>query len=870
MSGIFINYRGDDSQTAAALIDRELTARFGSDQVFLDARSIPAGSDFVEELLGRVRACSVLLVVIGPHWLTLTDVAGERRIDDPEDWLRREIAEAFVHGVRVIPVLMDGVQLPAEADLPDDIAGLSRRQYVPLRRRYTDVDLSFLVKRIIDADPELAELAAVGQEPDGHNKVDGTVIDPVVHARTVQGGVHVHPERPQVIPRQLPAAPKLFAGRAEELAALTDVLDKATTGGASVVISAIGGLGGIGKTWLALHWAHQQVERFPDGQLFVNLRGFDPSGEPMPPAVAVRSFLDALGVEPTAIPIDLDAQIGLYRSLVADRRMLILLDNARDTTQVTSLLPGTPACTVLVTSRRRLATLITTHGAQQLALNVLPQAEARQLLADHLGQDRLLAEPDAVTELLECAAGLPLALSIVAARATAHPDFPLSVLAEELRDHATRLDGLDAGEIPVNLRAVFGASYNALPVETATLFGLLGLAPGPDISLAAAGSLMGLPAARVRRLLRELETAHLVVQPTPGRYRMHDLIRLYAADHADLQPKVNTEAALRRLVDFYLHTAHSGDRLLDPHRDPIEIDPPAPGCRPHRLPDRTEAWTWYGAEYRCLLAIQLLAADRKLHTAVWQLAWAMDTILLRRGLLHDLHAMWQTGLAAALHGSDPIAISRAYRRLAMACTQLGRHDDARDHLHRALDTARSCGDLNAQAHTHYALTMAWQRQGDDQPALEHATSALRLYRLLQQPVWEADMLNWVGWFSARLGNYQQAHTHCQAALTQFRHHSHRGGEASTLDSLGYIAHQTGQHAQALEYYQQALTLIRNLGDAYHEADILNHLAEPHVALKQLDQARDIWQQALELYHEQHRLEEAKHVQQQLDELAESK
>jgi tetratricopeptide (TPR) repeat protein len=866
MSGIFINYRGDDSQTAAALIDRELTARFGSDQVFLDSRSIPAGSDFVEELLGRVRTCRVLLVVIGPHWLTLTNKAGHPRIDDSQDWLRREIVEAFAHGLRVIPVLTDGANLPTEGELPDDIAGLSRRQYVPLRRRYTDVDLAFLVKRIVEADPELAKAAAVSQGLDIHNKADG--IGPVVHAHNVQGGVHVRPVRPQLIPRQLPAAPTLFAGRAEELAALTDVLNKATAGGATTVISAIGGLGGIGKTWLALHWAHQQIDRFPDGQLFVNLRGFDPSGEPMPPAVAVRGFLDALGVEPAVIPIDLDAQIGLYRSLVADRRMLILLDNAHDTTQVTSLLPGTSACTVLVTSRRRLASLITTHGAQPMSLNVLPQAEARQLLADHVGQDRMLAEPDAVAELLECAGGLPLALSIVAARATVHPDFPLSVLAEELRDHATRLDGLDADEIPVNLRAVFAASYNALPVETATLFGFLGLAPGPDISLAAAGSLMGLPVAQVRRLLRELETAYLVVQPTPGRYRMHDLIRLYATDHADLQPKVNTEAAVRRLVDFYLHTAHSADRLLDPHRDPIEIDLPAPGCRPHRLPNRAAAWTWYGAEHRCLLAIQLLAADRELHTAVWQLAWALDTIHLRRGLLHDLLAMWQMGLAAAQHDSDPTALSRAYRRLAMACTQLGRHDDALDHLHRALDTAHSCGDLLAQAHTHCALTMVWQRQGDDRPALEHATNALRLYRLLQQPVWEADTLNWVGWFSARLGNYQQAHTHCQAALTQARRLSHRGGEASTLDSLGYIAHQTGQHAQALEYYQQALTLIRNLGDAYHEADVLDHLAQPHVALKQLDQARGAWKQALELYQDQHRLREAEHVQQQLDELAE--
>ena len=217
MGGIFINYRGEDSQTAAALIDRELTARFGSDQVFLDCRSIPAGSDFAEELLERVRACGVLLVVIGPHWLTLTNEAGQRRIDDPGDWLRREIVEALAHGRRVIPVLTDGVTLPAEAELPDDIAGLSRRQSVPLRRRYTEVDLGFLVKRIADAEPELAKVATRRQAA------------------------------AKLVPQQLPASVAYFAGRSGELAVLTDLLHQRVNAGGTVVISAIGGTAGVGK-----------------------------------------------------------------------------------------------------------------------------------------------------------------------------------------------------------------------------------------------------------------------------------------------------------------------------------------------------------------------------------------------------------------------------------------------------------------------------------------------------------------------------------------------------------------------------------------------------------------------------------------------
>src|SRR5499433_1362295 len=348
MGGVFINYRGADSDTAAVLVDRELSARLGCDRVFLDSRSIPAGADFAEELLGSLRACSVLVVVIGPRWLTLTDKAGRRRIDDPGDWIRREIAEALSAGLRVVPVLTGDAALPAEADLPADIAGLSRRQYLTLRHRYTGPDLEFLVERITEVDPELAKIAAL---------------------RQAMGRV----------PRQLPAAVAHFAGRAGELAILTDLLrgwtDRGSTeGGGTVVISAIGGTAGVGKTALAVYWAHRVADRFPDGQLHVNLRGFDPSGQVMAPAEAVRRFLDALQVPPERIPVDLDAQAALYRSQLAGKRMLVVLDNARDTAQVRPLLPGTSTCLVVVTSRNQLTGLIA-DGAHPITLDLLTDDE---------------------------------------------------------------------------------------------------------------------------------------------------------------------------------------------------------------------------------------------------------------------------------------------------------------------------------------------------------------------------------------------------------------------------------------------------------------------------------------------------------------
>ncbi|MFL6120012.1 BTAD domain-containing putative transcriptional regulator [Actinophytocola sp.] len=339
-------------------------------------------------------------------------------------------------------------------------------------------------------------------------------------------------------PRQLPAAPWPFTGRGAELDSLSARLDSAA---GTTVISAIGGGGGIGKTSLALHWAHRHADRFPDGQLFVNLRGFDPSGAPTAPAAALSGFLIALGV--TDVPADVDARVGLYRSLVAGRKMLVLLDNAADTNQVVPLLPGSATVTTLVTSRHPLTGLLACHGATAVPLDVLSDAEALELLAARLGPDRLAAEPEAVAELVEHCGGLPLALGIVAARVLASPRTPLAQLAAQLRSPTTRLDCLDTGDAGLDLRTVFGLSYRDLTPDTTRLACLIALAPGPDISASAASALIGRDAGP---MLRELETAHLISQSAPGRYRMHSLVRTDARERAAALP---VDDALRRLID---------------------------------------------------------------------------------------------------------------------------------------------------------------------------------------------------------------------------------------------------------------------------------------------------------------------------------
>ena len=663
------------------------------------------------------------------------------------------------------------------------------------------------------------------------------------------------------VPRLLPAAPAPFVGRRDELDRLDAALT-ASTADASVVVSAIAGTGGIGKTWLALHWAHRHADQFPDGQMFVDLRGFSPDIAPMDPAVALRGFLEALGVEPGRVPVAPHARAALFRNLLADRRMLLVLDNAVDTAHVIPLLPGSGTCTVVVTSRNRLPGLITGHGARHLPLDVLSYTEARALLANRLGATRAVAETAAVDRLIALCGGFPLALGIVAAHANTRPHVRLAALAGELRDLG--LDALDDDDPTASLPAVLSWSHDALTTDQAGAFALLGIAPGPDIGLAAAVGLTGLSPNDTRTVLRGLEQASLISQDANGRYRMHDLIRRHAADTARHLPAEARDAALRRVVDFYLHTAHDADRHLNPHRDPIRLDPPAPDVHPHPLPDDQAAMAWFDTEHRCLVAAQRMAATGRWHRTVWDLAWTMETFHRRRGHLRDRLAVWRTGLDAAEHLLDPAAHILTHRLLGRANADLGRHDEAIDHLHQALALAEHHHDRTNQAHAHRTLAAAWVLRGDDRRAHDHAVHALRLCRALGNPVWEARALNAVGWYAARLGDHDQAREHCQAALALFRRHHDPEGEATTLDSLGYIDHHTGHHARAVDHYHSALALLRDLGATYQEADTLDRLGHPHAALGQHDQARGAWWEALELYRRQARDEDAERTQRQLD------
>ncbi|EOD67672.1 Transcriptional regulator, SARP family protein [Amycolatopsis vancoresmycina DSM 44592] len=657
-----------------------------------------------------------------------------------------------------------------------------------------------------------------------------------------------------------PPPPRRFSGRERELAELT----RAAAADGVVAVSAIGGAGGIGKTWLALHWAHRSADDFPDGQLYADLRGFDASGPPARPEAVVRGFLEALGVPPSSLPLAAEAQYGLFRSLTEGRRLLIVLDNARDTGQLVPLLPGRSACVVLVTSRNRLPGLVATHGAATVTLDVLDPADARRLLTRHVGRARADREAGAVAELLDHCSGLPLALGTVAARATGNPGFPLRALADELHDTTARLDGFDAGELSANLRAVFSASYGVLGLEARRLCGLLGPAPVPELGGPAVAGLAGWPAAKAAKVLRELENAHLVGQPRPGRYRMHDLIGLYATERAraDL-PAAERAAALDRLADHYVFTAIAADRVLRERTEVVALGPPAEGCAPESPPDIGAAMAWLAAEHDALLAIQAVVAAQGEHPRVWRLAQALALFHWRRGLFAEDLVSARRALAAAEELGDAAATAVVARNLGYDLLRLGDRDGAAAHLERARRIAEEHGLTEALAHTYGVLTHLADLGDDHRTAIGYALQAARLFRSIGRNGDEANALNAMGRHYAMLGEFGPAREYCTTALEMLVRRGDRRYEVCALHSLGYIAKRTGRYAEALRCFRRSIPVHHDIGDEFAEANAQVDIAEVHAAMADPAAAETAWRTALAMFETQNRTADARRVRARL-------
>jgi len=687
------------------------------------------------------------------------------------------------------------------------------------------------------------------------------------HRVSVDGGSAVGKRLPP--PAQLPHSMPGFSGRDAEISWLNGLLpaDRSDTGG-TVVITAIAGTAGVGKTALAVHWAHQVRDRFPDGQLYVNLRGFDPAGSAMEPTEAIRAFLDAFAVPPDRIPIDLDAQAALYRSLLAGRRVLIVLDNARDADQVRPLLPGTPSCLVVATSRNQLLGLVATAGANPLGIDLLSADQARRLLIGRLGAHRVAAEPAAVDQIIGSCAGLPLALSIVSARAAANPRRLLAELAEELLETRGGLSALHGGDQSTDLRAVFSWSYHALSAPAARLFRLLGLHAGPDIGAPAAASLAGVPVTSARTLLAELVGAHLLTDRSRGRFTFHDLLRAYARELADTNDSAGERrSAIHRVLDYYLSSAYRADQLLHPNRDDtVTLTPADPLVTPEEPAGHQQALTWFETEYPVLLAALRRAASEGFDAHTWQLAWALTSFIDRRGLWHDAVAAQGVALEAADRLGDVYAQAITRSCLARANIRLRRYEDGHAHQVRALELHTQLGNLVGQAHSHRIIAWVLDQQGSYRDALLHSQQAFELFRTAGHRTGQARTLNAVGWFHIQLGENEEGLMHCQRALDLQRETGDQVGLAETLDSIASACHHLGRYQEAVAHYQQAADLRHELGFRHIEASMLGRLGDVHRANAHPGAAAAAWQRALAILDELG-LPEAMQVREKLDSLS---
>jgi DNA-binding SARP family transcriptional activator len=668
-----------------------------------------------------------------------------------------------------------------------------------------------------------------------------------------------------VVPRQLPAGVRHFVGREPELKQLDTLLSQDVPGG-TVVITAISGTGGIGKTALALRWSHEVAAEFPDGQLYVNLRGYDPGGVPLTPAEAVRGFLDSMGVPPTEVPESLEAQAALYRTMLADRQVLILLDNARDPDQVRPLLPASAGCLVIVTSRSALTGLSITDGAVTIPLGLVSQAEAEALLAARLGPDRLMAEPTAVARLISLCARLPLALAITAARAAANPTIPLASFAAQMSSEHDRLDAFDIGDPTTSVRAVFSWSVSQLTPGAAGLFRLLGLHPGPDFTAAAAASLAGLPSAEAHGLLAELARASLIDEHVPGRYAFHDLLRAYAAEQAaSRESPSDRQRAVSRLLDHYLYTARPAGALIFAEDLPLpELAPLTdPGVSPELTETTLVAIGWFRAEHQVLIATTALAASSGADRYAWQIPCTMTQYFRAVGRTRDWASLDDVALAAATRLREDQALGRVYFSIGTRCRITGAYDEAIGYLRQSMSHFQAIEDLASQASVHLALSSVYrsrrellpQSVPDDVPAaLTHASEALEWFYSAGDRTGEARALADLSNHYLALGELQTAKDYCTKALALNVEIGHMTGQVDALDTLGRIHAGLGDYDHAIAYFQDALSTCSQAGIPVRPPHILESLGDAYLANGDPGSARATWEELIDYVHRQQRSE----------------
>jgi DNA-binding SARP family transcriptional activator/tetratricopeptide (TPR) repeat protein len=650
------------------------------------------------------------------------------------------------------------------------------------------------------------------------------------------------------VPAQLPAAPATLVGRSEQFTMLGALL-----GGTSepLPVSVISGTAGVGKTTLALSWAHRNAGIFPDGQLYANLSGFDPVASAATPNQVIVRFLDALQVRAQGRPTDLDGLVALYRTAISGRRMLIVLDNARDADQVRPLLPGGSGCAVIITSRNRMGSLVAAEAAQLVHLDLLTNDQSRLLLERRLGAARTAQEPVAVEQLIAACARLPLALGIAAAIAATQPAHSLGAIAQQLADERDRLHLLSTGDAAAtDVKAVFSWSYKVLEPSAARLFRLLGLHPGSDTSTAAAASLVSLTLAETRSLLAALTNASLVVEHRPGRYALHDLLKAYGSYLTRVVDDDETRsAATGRLLDHHLRLLHGAARAMDPARDAAPVPPSRPGVVFDPIVGREQALAWFATEHDTLLACVRHAAATGFDPYVWPMVWALHNYLDYTAGWKDLLLVERMAVTSTRRLGDQAGEAFARGLLAHTYIRLGRFDEAQSELQQAIDLSTRAADPLGTARAHLYLSFLHEQCHRPAEAIGAGERAHALYRSIGHERGQAMTLNAVGWHHALCGQYTQTLELCEQAIELYRELDDISGLAGTWHSLGYAHHHLGDYAEAVTCYEASLGLLRRLNSRYLEAYTLNCLGDALLALDDMASAHAAWSAAVDILDE---------------------
>jgi tetratricopeptide (TPR) repeat protein len=651
-----------------------------------------------------------------------------------------------------------------------------------------------------------------------------------------------------------------FTGRAEQAMQLGALLASTGDGGtgSAVVVSAVAGQPGIGKTALAIHVAHRLRDRFPDGQLYVNLRGVQ--RQPLPATLVLGRFLRSLGMDGAAIPADEEEREALYRAWLADRRVLVVLDNAASEAQVRPLLPGTPGCGVLVTSRARLAGL---EGARLLHLDVLEESQAVELLGRVVGAERVATEAVAATEIVGFCGRLPLAIRVAGARLAARPSWPLARLAELLSDARRRLDQLAAGDLEV--RASLALSYQALNAEQQRALRLLSVLEVGDFSAWLAGPLLGVGNDQAELLVEGLAEAQLlelaaVDSDGASRYRFHDLVRLFARERSAAEDgQEQRTAAVARVTTGWLALAEQADARLPVIANVVSFGGAARWLFPRTLVERllADPLAWFELERANLLAAVELAAGEGLEEPAWELVGCVTSFLLLRSYLASLDAVQERALAACQQAAN--------RRgeAALLCARGGHLTEAGHStisltpgeamLSRALAIFQDLDDERGQAKALHALSALERRDGHHRRpaalglAVDHAQQALQLARAIGDLGSEADALIALGRAYQELARHQEAAAALEAARGLVEQLGARRDLAIVIFHLGVHARETGWPSEAMALLNESLAIARELDDWRGQAQLLLELGKLHSEQGRLEDAETVLGAAIKLW-----------------------